>query len=96
MLQYVLMISLAAAMAVGTIPAAASCAVAGNALTEVGDNGAGFPTLDKTWTRRGQDYEACSQILANSRLTKPVSFSAEGKGFEPSTPCGASDFESDR
>jgi hypothetical protein len=96
MFKYVL-ISLAAAMAVRTNPVVAAAhfavAVTGQAVAEGRGNGVGFPPLDKTWTRWGQDSEACAQVLANSRLTKPVSFSAEGKGFEPSTPCGASDFE---
>ena len=42
----------------------------------------------------GARNEAGSQVLAIASLTSPVSFSAEGMGFEPTTPCGASDFES--
>jgi hypothetical protein len=85
MLQYVLMISLAAAMAIRTNPvaAAAPCAVTvtRKPAAEERGFGVGFLPLDKTWTRRGQDDEAGLQVLANSRLTNPVSFSAEGKGF---------------
>src|SRR5438128_8898550 len=101
MLKFVLMIILATAMAASGNSAAAASKPA--AIAEAGQAGAeslgfavGFLPLDKTWTTTGQENEAGSQVLANSRLTSPVSFSAEGKGFEPSTPCGASDFESDR
>ncbi len=41
--------------------------------------------LDKTWTTRGQENEAGSQVLVLSALTSPVSFQAEGMGLEPTT-----------
>ena len=55
----------------------------------------GKSPLAKTWTTGVQEKEAGSQVLATASLTSPVSFQAEGKGFEPATPCGAPHFQSD-
>ena len=52
--------------------------------------------LDKTWTTAGSENTIGSQALNYSGLTSRVSFQAEGMGFEPTTPCGAPDFESGR
>ena len=50
--------------------------------------------LDKTWTTRGQERDAGSQVSAITALASHGSFRAEGKGFEPSTGYPAPDFES--
>ena len=91
MMKFVMMIMLVAMLAVGNNLAAAMAAVGAGA--KISGTGSGNPPLDKTWTTWGQENEAGSQVLAISSLTSPVSFPAEGMGFEPTTPCGASDFE---
>ena len=52
--------------------------------------------LDKNWTSTGSKNKAGSQALVTKQLASRVSFLAEGMGFEPTTPCGAPDFESGR
>jgi hypothetical protein len=42
--------------------------------------------LDKSWTTRGQENKAGSQVLYHSALTSPGSFQTEREGFEPSDP----------
>ena len=49
---------------------------------------------DKTGTNGVPRNTAGSQTLVEQALTSLVLFKAEGKGLEPSTPCGATDFES--
>ena len=51
---------------------------------------------DKTGTNNGSENTAGPQVLALRAVRDCRSFLAEGMGFEPTTPCGASDFESDR
>ena len=74
----------AAVMAAGLILAESRASVA---TVEVGDR-------DKTGTRGVQETEHGSQVAIIKALTSRVSFRAEGKGLEPSTPYGATDFES--
>ena len=92
MMKSVMMIVLVAMLAVSSNPAAQWRPTA--PAPSVPGVGPGTLSLDKTWTTRGQENEAGSQVPAISSLTSPVSFPAEGMGFEPTTPCGASDFES--
>jgi hypothetical protein len=82
MLEYVMMIVLAAVTAAMGNPVAIMAA--GGAGAEIHGVGPGKPSLDKTWTSRGQENAAGSQVPFFSALTRPGSFSAEGKGFEPS------------
>ena len=94
MMKYVMMIVLVAMLAASGKPAAevrARCAGA-----EIPSVSPGNATLDKTGTTGGQENEAGSQVLAVSSLTSPVSFQAEGTGFEPATPCGAPHFQCGR
>ena len=88
MMKSLMMIVLVAMLAVSDNPAAAM------ATAEIPGMYHGKLPLDKTWTTGGQENEAGSQVLAIASLTSHVSFRAEGMGFEPTTPCGASDFES--
>jgi hypothetical protein len=91
MFNRVMMIVVAAIVAATSNPAVAMSA--GGAGADVSGVSVGKSPLDKTWTTGGQENEACSQVLAVTLLTSPVSFQAEGKGFEPSTGCPAPDFE---
>ena len=49
---------------------------------------------DKTGTNAVPRNTAGSQTLVEQALASLVFLKAEGKGLEPSTPCGATDFES--
>ena len=92
MMRYLLMIVLVAMPAISGNAAAAMVArVAG---ADGAGGSLGKSPLDKTWTTGGQKNEAGTQVLAIASLTSPMSFQAEGKGFEPSTGCPAPDFES--
>ena len=51
---------------------------------------------DKSGTTTCIGARGESQAAGHSALTTRRSFEAEGTGLEPATPCGASDFESDR
>ncbi len=51
---------------------------------------------DKTGTTARAANDSDAQVPAILQLAILVSFRAEGKGFEPSTPFGAPDFESGR
>lgn len=53
-------------------------------------------TLEKTWRNAGSKNEAGSQVLTEKHIASRVCPKAEGMGFEPTTPCGAPDFESGR
>ena len=92
MMKNVMMSVLVAILAVSSNPAAA--VAVGSAGAEIPGIGRGNLSLDKTWTTRGQENEAGSQVLIVRSLTSPVSFTAEGKGVEPSTGYPAPDFES--
>jgi hypothetical protein len=48
---------------------------------------------DKTGTTQGLPNNTASQTTAVQGLARRFSFSAEGMGFEPTTPFGAPDFE---
>ena len=92
MSQYVMMTVMAATLAVSTNLTAMM--VARGATAETTGISRGRSPLDKTWTTWGQEKEAGSQVLAAVALTSPGSFTAEGKGVEPSTGYPAPDFES--
>lgn len=49
---------------------------------------------DKTGTTAPWQNEASSQTVVDQQLASLAFTKAEGKGLEPSTPCGATDFES--
>ena len=49
---------------------------------------------DKSGTSEASRITAGSQTLGDQALTSLDLLKAEGKGLEPSTPCGATDFES--
>lgn len=51
---------------------------------------------DKTGTSGGQAENCCAQVAETKGFPNAVTFEAEGMGFEPTTPCGAPDFESGR
>ena len=53
-------------------------------------------SLDKSWTTAYSENEVGSQPLVSQAVASRVSSEAEGMGFEPTTPCGAPDFESGR
>ena len=78
-----------AMLAVSSNPAAMTAAGAASPGVSPGE-----APLDKTWTTRGHRDQMGSQVAEISALTSPGSFSAEGKGVEPSTACAAPDFES--
>lgn len=52
--------------------------------------------LDISGTSGGQENNDGSQTAGDSGFASCGSFQAEGMGFEPTTPCGAPDFESGR
>ena len=66
------------------------------AATRHADYGIQSATRDKTGTSACQKYTSGSQLQARKQLTNLVYMEAEGMGFEPTTPCGAPDFESGR
>jgi hypothetical protein len=92
MSNYLMMIVLTATLAVNGNPATG--VVAGDVRAKCPGVSPRKPSLDKTWTTRGQENEAGSQVLAVTSLTSHGSFPAEGTGVEPSTACAAPDFES--
>jgi hypothetical protein len=51
---------------------------------------------DKTGTIMSRQNDSGSQMVEVKPFTSRASFTAEGKGFEPSTGCPAPDFESGR
>ena len=53
-----------------------------------------FSERDKTGTNRIPRNTAGSQMPSIPAFASLEVFQAEGKGLEPSTPCGATDFES--
>ncbi len=63
---------------------------------ELSSSAAQDGSLDNSWTRAVPQNRAGSQVLIDKQLASRVSFLAEGMGFEPTTPCGAPDFESGR
>lgn len=63
--------------------------------TSASSNGA-VGHRDKTGTSRDPENEHGSQSVEVQHLTSRCSFEAEDMGFEPTTHCWASDFESDR
>jgi hypothetical protein len=65
------------------------------AATRHADYGIRSATRDKTGTSACQKYTSGPQLQARKQLGNRVSLEAEGMGFEPTTPCGAPDFESD-
>ena len=98
MMKSVMTIVLVAMLAVSSNPAAIMAAVvaAKSAGAESSSVSSWNLFLDKTWTTWGQENVAGSQVLAVSSLTSTVSFSAEGMGLEPTTPCGAPHFQCGR
>jgi len=52
--------------------------------------------MDKTGTTRGSANHLAAEMLTDKLLAAAFSFVAEGMGVEPTTPCGAPDFESGR
>ena len=93
-MKYVSMIVVAAMMAVSSNPAATT--MAGSAEAEIPGVNPAISPLDKTWTTRGQENKAGSQVLVFRSLTSPVSFPAEGTGFEPATGFPAPHFQCGR
>jgi hypothetical protein len=53
-------------------------------------------SLANSWPNASWENATGSQALTDLGLASRVSFQAEGMGFEPTTPCGAPDFESGR
>ncbi len=51
---------------------------------------------DKTGTNGIRKNNAGSQMVTTKPLASRVSFTAEGTGFEPATPCGAPHFQCGR
>ena len=90
----VLMAMVTAVTAVINSPAATLAASLDHVESKILGDGPARAPLAKTWTTGVQENEEGSQVPANSVLASPVSFRAEGKGFEPSTGCPAPDFES--
>ena len=81
---FMLVIMVAAIVAVTGNMAAMAAADGGAGVKYPGASGENL-ILDKTGPTGAQENEAGSQVLVLSGLTNPVSFLAEGKGFEPST-----------
>jgi len=74
MMKYVMMIVLLAMLAISGNPATAMVAGGTGAAARNRSVGQGNSYLAKTWTTRGQENEAGSQVLVVSALTSHGSF----------------------
>ncbi len=79
----------AAALLAGVLPSGsiASPGVGQSLQTKCND-------LDKTWTNARSQNSGSSQSVDFQHVASFSNSQAQGKGLEPSTPCGATDFES--